>query len=122
MTMHRRLAAAGLILAIAGCGSPPDNTRTAHGSFSQIEGAVGDMHTNVFGGRYSGELGGDQLGFAMVEFQKSVKGTALEADGERLARKVTEVTTLGSQRPPIAKLRTAVQELEVMVADIKKKL
>ncbi|HZN36613.1 MAG TPA: hypothetical protein VFB80_22440 [Pirellulaceae bacterium] len=120
--MLRRLAAACLVLIIVGCGSPPDNTRSLGGSFAQIEGAVGDMHANVFGGRYSGDLGNDQLGFAMVEFQKSVKGTALEADGERLARKITEVTTLGSQRPPIAKLRTAVKELEDMVADIKKKL
>ena len=119
--MLRYLVAACLALLI-GCGSPPDNTRSVKGSFSQIEGAVGDMHTNVFGGRYSGDLGSDQLGFAMVEFQKSVKGTPLEADGQRLAQKITEVTTLGSQRPPIARLRTAVKELEDVVADVKKKL
>ncbi len=71
---------------------------------------------------YSGTLGDDSLGPAVLAFQKSVKGTALEADAEKLAQKITEVTTLASKRPPLAKLRPAVQELKDVVAQIKKKL
>jgi hypothetical protein len=120
--MHRFVASVCLAATIAGCGAPPHDLRSRDGSFAQVEGAVQDMHTNVFGKYYSGDLGDDRLGFAMVEFQKSVKGTALEADAERLARKITEVSTLASKRPPIAKLRTAVKELEDVVAEVKKKL
>src|SRR5262245_13173969 len=120
--MHRFLPSLCLALAIVGCESAPDDPRTRRGSFTQVEGAVQDMHTNVFGKYYSGDLGDDRLGFAMVEFQKSVKGTPLEADADKLARKITEVSTLASKRPPIAKLRTAVKELEDVVADVKKKL
>ena len=120
--MHRSLAGVCLTLTIVGCGAAPDDLRSRHGSFVQIEGAVQDMHTNVFGKYYSGDLGDDRLGFAMIEFQKSVKGTALEADAEKLARKINQVSTLASKRPPIAKLRTAVKELEDVVAEVKKKL
>lgn len=120
--MDRFLAGACFVGTILGCGSAPEHPRSLEGSFVQIEGAVQDMHTNVFGGYYSGDLGDDRLGFAMVEFQKSVAGTPLEADAKRLAQKINEVSTLASKRPPIAKLRTAVKELEDIVADVKKKL
>lgn len=112
----------GYFTIVAGCGSAPEHPQSQNGSFVQIEGAVEDMHTSVFGGHYSGDLGDDRLGFAMIEFLKSVKGTPLEADADKLARKITEVSTLASQRPPLAKLKTAVQELEDVVAEVKKKL
>jgi prepilin-type processing-associated H-X9-DG protein len=69
IAMHRILAAACLVGTSIGCGSAPEDPRSLHGSFVQIEGTVQDMHTNVFGGHYSGDLGDDRLGFAMVEFQ-----------------------------------------------------
>jgi hypothetical protein len=120
--MHRILAAACLLATSIGCGSAPEDPRTLNGSFAQIEGTVQDMHTNVFGNHYSGDLGDDRLGLAMVEFQKSVAGTPLQADAEKLAKKINEVSTLASRRPPLAKLRTAVKELEDVVAEVKKKL
>jgi hypothetical protein len=120
--MNRYLVAAGMTLVITGCGKPPNDPSTLNGAFSQIENTVDDMHTNVFGPKYSGDLGSDPLGFSVTSFQKSVKGTPLEADADRLAKKVYEVDTLAYKRPPIAKLRTAVQELKDVVADIKKKL
>jgi hypothetical protein len=88
----------------SGCNSAPEHPKSRSGAFVQIEGAVQDMHTSVFGGFYSGDLGDDRLGLAVVEFQKSVKGTSLEADADQLAKKITEVTTLASKRPPVAKL------------------
>jgi len=124
--MRRPLALAclgfGCFAIVAGCGSAPEHPQSQNGSFVIIEGTVEDMHTSIFGGNYSGDLGDDRLGWATVEFQKSVKGTPLEADADKLARKITEVSTLASQRPPLAKLKTAVQELEAVVAEVKKKL
>lgn len=120
--MHRLLAGVCLMGTLIGCESGPQKPDSLQGSFVQIEGAVEDIHTNVFGNYYSGDLGDDQLGLAVASFQKSVAGTALEPDAERLARKVTEVSTLAGKRPPIAKLRTAVKELEDVVAEVKKKL
>jgi len=120
--MHRFLAGICIVGTILGCGRAPQDPGTLNGMFAQIEGAVEDIHTNVFGGYYSGDLGDDQLGMAVAAFQKSVAGTALEADAAKLAQKVTEVSTLAGQRPPIAKLRAAVQELEQVVAEVKKKV
>ena len=118
------LGACGLCVGmlLAGCGVAPEHPQSTSGSFVIIEGAVQDMHTSVFGGHYSGDLGNDQLGWATVEFQKSVKGTPLEADADKLAKKITEVSTLASQRPPLPKLQAAVKELEGVVAEVKKKL
>jgi hypothetical protein len=107
---------------LVGCGHAPNDPRTAGGAFKQIENIVGDIHTNVFGEHYSGDLGDDQMGLAMLTLQQSVKGTKLEADYDKLASKYTEVSTLASTRPPIGKLRKAVTELEEAVVDFKKKM
>ena len=121
--MHRLLASVCLVVTIVGCGrNAPEDPVSLKGSFVQIEGAVEDIHTNVSGRYYSGDLGDDRLGSAVARFQKSVAGTPLEPDAEKLARKVTEVSTLAGKRPPMAKLRTAVKELVDVVADVKKKL
>lgn len=90
--------------------------------FQQIEGAVQDIDMNVSGKYYSGELGDDRLGMALAAFQKSVAGTKLEPDVQKLAAKVTEVSTLASKRPKIDKLRASVKELVKAVEEVKAKM
>src|SRR5262245_6064659 len=101
--MTRYLSGLCVLWAMIGCEKAPEAPGTLKGAFVQIEGTVEDMSTNVNGNYFSGDLGDDQLGFAVSSFQKSVAGTALEADADKLAKKVTEVSTLASKRPPIAK-------------------
>ena len=109
------------IAAVSGCSTVKDpNSRNV--LFEQVEGAVEDIHQNVASKYYSGDLGDDRLGIAVSAFQKSVAGTELEADVNKLVSKVTEVSTLGSTRPKKDALLKAVKELVDAVADVKKKL
>ena len=109
------------IVAINGCSTVKDpNSRNV--LFEQVEGAVEDIHQNVASKYYSGDLGDDRLGIAVSAFQKSVAGTELEADVNKLVSKVTEVSTLGSTRPKKEALLKSVKELVDAVADVKKKL
>ena len=104
-----------------GCGSVKDpNSRNV--LFEQVEGAVEDINQNVSSKYYSGDLGDDRLGIAVSAFQKSVAGTELEADVNKLVSKVTEVSTLGSTRPKKDVLLKSVKELVDAVAEVKKKL
>ncbi|MEQ1826150.1 MAG: hypothetical protein ABL921_09390 [Pirellula sp.] len=90
--------------------------------FEQIEGAIQDIDVNVSSKYYSGDLGEDRLGPLMISFQKSVAGTPLEPDVDKLTKKLTEVSTLASKRPKIDVLRKSVKELCEAVAEVKKKL
>ncbi len=54
--MARFAALACLFAALAGCGTPP--LESTNVSFLQIEGAVEDMHTSVFGGSLLRNSGG----------------------------------------------------------------
>ncbi len=110
-----------LVLCLSGCNGAPD-PGSNNILFQQIEGAVEDIKTNVSSKYYSGDLGDDRLGMALAAFEKSVAGSSLEADVKKLSSKVTEVSTLASKRPKIDKLRSAVQELSDMVAEVKGKL
>ncbi len=106
----------------AACSRAPEDPRGLQGVFVQVEGAIEDMHMNVNSKHYSGDLGDDRLGMAMSTMLDNVKGTDLETDAKNLATKITEVTTLASKRPPIAKLRSAVNELKTAMEDVKKKV
>ena len=109
------------LVAMNGCSTVKDpNSRNV--LFEQVEGAVEDIHQNVASKYYSGDLGDDRLGIVMSAFQKSVAGTELEADVNKLVSKFTEVSTLGSKRPKKDALLKAVNELVDAVADVKKKL
>ena len=109
------------LVALNGCSTVKDpNSRNV--LFEQVEGAVEDINQNVSSKYYSGDLGDDRLGIVMSAFQKSVAGTELEADVNKLVSKFTEVSTLGSKRPKKDALLRAVKELVDAVADIKKKL
>jgi len=121
--MHRQFSALALLICfLIGCGgSGPDLPDSLRGSFGSVEGGVGDIHTNV-NGKYSGELGNDQLGFAMTAFQKAAKGTKLEADADKIVAKYTELGELAAKRPSLDKLKKAVQELKDMVDETKKKM
>ena len=110
-----------IALCALGCNGAPD-PGSNNILFQQIEGAVEDIKMNVSSKYYSGDLGDDRLGMALAAFEKSVVGTALEAEVKKLSSKVTEVSTLASKRPKIDKLRTAVDELATAVAEFKKKL
>lgn len=105
-----------------GCGPGGKDPGSKNILFQQIEGAVADIDMNVSGKYFSGDLGDDRLGMAVSAFQKSVAGTKLEEDVNKLAAKVTEVSTLASKRPKIDKLRASVKELVAAVEDVKKKL
>ena len=120
----KRLATVGCLVglvAIVGCGSAND-PGSSNVLFNQIEGGVQDMETNVASKFYSGDLGEDRLGPALTNFQKSVAGTPVAADVDKMIKKFTEVSTLGSKRPKKDVLLKAVKELSTMVAEIKKKL
>jgi len=109
------------LLALNGCSTVKDpNSRNV--LFEQVEGAVDDIYQNVSSKYYSGDLGDDRLGIAVTAFQKSVAGTELEADVNKLVSKVTEVSTLGSRRPKKDALIKAAKELVDAVAEVKKKL
>ena len=109
------------LVALNGCRNVK-NPNSRNVLFEQVEGAVDDIHQNVSSKYYSGDLGDDRLGIAVSAFQKSVAGTELEADVNKLVSKVTEVSTLGSRRPKKDALLKAVKELVDAVADVKKKL
>lgn len=109
------------VVATTGCGSVKDPSSRIV-LFEQVEGAVEDINLNVSSDFYSGDLGDDRLGISVSAFQKSVAGTALEADVNKLVSKVTEVSTLASKRPKKEVLRKSVQELVDAVAEVKKKL
>ncbi len=109
------------LVAVIGCSNVKDpNSKNV--LFEQVEGAVDDIHQNVASKYYSGDLGDDRLGIAVSAFQKSVAGTNIEADVNKLVSKVTEVSTLGSTRPKKDALLKAVKELVDEVAAVKKKL
>lgn len=111
-----------ILLLASGCGSGGEDIGSKNVLFQQIEGAVADIDMNVSGPHFTGDIGDDRLGMSVADFQKSVAGTELEEVTNKLAAKVTEVSTLASKRPKIDKLRAAVKELVKAVEDVKMKL
>ena len=111
-----------LVLFASGCGPGTNGIGSNNVLFQQIEGAVADIEMNVAGPHFSGDLGDDRLGMSVAAFQKSVAGTKLEEVTNKLAAKVTEVSTMASKRPKIDKLRAAVKELVKAVEDVKAQL
>ncbi|MBI3464490.1 MAG: hypothetical protein HY000_15760 [Planctomycetes bacterium] len=76
----------------------------------------------MFSENFSGDLGDDQLGFAVESFTKAAAGTGLAADAEEISKKLTALGELAATHPPMDKLRAAVQDLESTVQAVKSKL
>lgn len=90
--------------------------------FEQIEGVIQDIEMNVSSKHYSGDLGEDRLGPLLTNFQQKVAGSSVEAEVDKLVKKLTEVSTLASKRPKIDALRKSVKELTDAMQEVKKKL
>jgi hypothetical protein len=90
----------------------------------QVEYAFGDISDLVNNPefRLGGDLGDDRLGLAVLDFQKAAKGTDMEADGQRLFDKVSEVSTFATRHPKTEDLQIKVKELGDLIAEIKARL
>jgi hypothetical protein len=121
--MRRKRLLVVLVVSAIGCGGRIGKAPTSlQGSFDQIESAIEDFHSNVFGEYYSGGSADDNLSLAVDSFIKATAGTPLAADAEEIRKKVYDLDVLASTQPPVEKLRAAVQDLETTLAAVKKKL
>ena len=132
MNLHRHVArllvAAGLAVAIAGCGSHGSELpHTKSGSFMMIEGGVNDIVSTISDPNYkprSMDLGtdSDRIGLALVTFLKETEGSGLAEGAAAIKKKFEELEKLTATRAPVEKQRAAARELQEAVAAVKAKL
>ena len=127
MTDSIRLTGALCIAAmLIGCGESPTNmnNRNYTGAFNNIVSEVNNMQSTVNDERWDQRLQPveDQLGAAVHAFKrnKDVKGTALEAEAQKLLDQEAKIMEIWESRDgSVEKIQAAVQEMVDQVEHMK---
>lgn len=127
MNRALRAALAGAALAALGCGGQQQLPHTRIGSFTMIEGSVGDIVSTVNSPTYkprSLDLGtdSDRIGLALMTFTKEAEGTPLAADAQEIKQRFEALEKLAASRAPVEQQREAAKALQAAVDLAKTKL
>ena len=114
------------MLGCSGGGSGVNKLNSLAASFSVIENAVEDLHSNIHDANHqsSGDLGSDsdRIGMALQNFIKAAEGKPVVADAKEIGKKMAELDRLAASGAPVEKQREAVNALKATVAATKAKL